>query len=140
MDANEHKRKLAFEEFQLMYESTEKVTERRISNNRWNYSICSAVVVAISLILQWAISHVDFLAIGTLAAILLSFVGAFYCSLWVAQIRDFKNLNSAKFDVLNSMAPSIAFGPPKEDDRYSYSPFEVEWKILQEKDKKKEKD
>ena len=29
----------SFDEFKLYYESTEKVTDRRLDTNRWNYSI-----------------------------------------------------------------------------------------------------
>ena len=39
------KTKLSFEEFQLFYESTEKVTDRRLNANRWNYSICIAILI-----------------------------------------------------------------------------------------------
>jgi hypothetical protein len=45
--------KFAFEEYKLFYESTEKVTNRCLVANRWNYSICTAILVAIAVILNW---------------------------------------------------------------------------------------
>lgn len=134
MQSDNNEKRLAFEEFQLFYESTERVTERRLSGNRWNYSICSAVIVAVAALLQWAIAHLNFFVVGAGAAIVLSVTGMLFCSLWIGQIRDFKKLNDAKFDVLNSMAPQVAFGAPKEDDRVSCSPFDKEWETLKEKE------
>ena len=29
----------SFDEFKLYYESAEKMTDRRIANNQWNYSV-----------------------------------------------------------------------------------------------------
>lgn len=48
--------RLSFEEFKLYYDSTEKVTDRRIETNRWNYSICIAILVAIATITNWSLS------------------------------------------------------------------------------------
>jgi hypothetical protein len=47
-------RKFSFDEFKLYYESTEKVTDRRLSANTWNYSICIAIIVAIAGIVKWS--------------------------------------------------------------------------------------
>jgi hypothetical protein len=58
-------------------------------------------------------------------------MGALLCSLWIGQIKDFKDLNAAKFEVLNAMAPWVRFG--KDDDRVSASPFVREWEILKDK-------
>ena len=49
--------KYSFEEFQLYYESTEKVTDRRQNGNKLNYSICVAVLLAIAYIWNWSIDH-----------------------------------------------------------------------------------
>lgn len=40
--------KYSFEEFKLIYESAEKVTDRRLQTNRWNYVICIAISSAIA--------------------------------------------------------------------------------------------
>lgn len=129
-DIKPHKPKLSFEEFRLYYESAEKVTDRRLSTNRWNYSVCTAVIVASTGLLGWATSNLNFLAIAVIAVIILSLMGIAFCQSWISQIQDFKMLNNAKFEVLNQMAPHVSFGSDKSDERVSFSPFEKEWEAL----------
>jgi hypothetical protein len=52
MSESDRNMRLSFDEFKLYYESTEKVTDRRLETNRWNYSICIATLVAIAAINQ----------------------------------------------------------------------------------------
>jgi Flp pilus assembly protein TadB len=127
--------KLAFEEYELYYKTTEKVTEWRLAINRWNYSICTAVLIAFAAILNWATSNPGFLAVALLGVALLCAMGVLFCTLWVGQIQTYKNLNNAKFKVLNDMAHHIAFSSSRSDERVSYSPFEKEWKILEEQER-----
>ena len=130
-DAPETGKKYAFEEFELFYESTEKVTDRRLSTNTWNYSICIAIIVAVASFINWGLSKPAFLIVTIISVILLCGMAVLFCSLWIGQIRDFKALNNAKFDVLNSMAPHVAFGDSDSDPRVSARPFEREWTALQ---------
>ncbi len=123
---------VAFEEFQLYYESTEKVTERRIDTNRWNYSICTTIITVDGALLSWAIGNPQFALVSLIGVIVLSFMAGLYCSLWIAQIRDFKQLNHAKFQVLNNMAKLVKFSQEEKDIRSSYQPFEKEWELLKQ--------
>ena len=127
-------KKLSFDEFKLFYESTEKVTDRRLETNRWNYSICVAILTAIAAIAVWSLKDAKALAVGATAIALLCSVAIFFCALWIGQIRDFKKLNNAKFAVLNDMAPKIEFDLDHPGLIESYCPFEKEWKKLQEID------
>jgi hypothetical protein len=122
--------KVAFDEFKLFYESAEKVTDRRIGANRWNYSICIAILGAIAAIINWGLSKPPFLITSIVVVIILAGMAALYCSLWVGQIRDLKELNNAKFTVLNQMAPRISFSEVNNDKRISFRPFEREWDAL----------
>jgi hypothetical protein len=131
-DAPESGKKYAFEEFKLFYDSTEKVTDRRLSANTWNYSICTAILIAISALINWGLSKPTFLAISAVSVILLCGMAVLFCSLWIGQIRDFKALNNAKFNILNHMAPHVCFGESGSDPRVSSCPFEREWIALQE--------
>jgi hypothetical protein len=63
--------KLSFEEFKLYYESTEKVTDRRLSANTWNYSICIAIIVAIAGIVKWSTGNPSFFYVGLTAVFML---------------------------------------------------------------------
>ena len=55
MQSNEPKH--SFDKFKLYYDSTEKVTDRRLDTNRWNYSICIAILVAIATITNWSLTN-----------------------------------------------------------------------------------
>jgi nitrogen fixation-related uncharacterized protein len=130
MDSDETNRaRLSFEEFKLFYESAEKVTDRRLELNRWNYSICVAIIVAIAAIAKTTLSSSLF-PVGLVAIAVLCVVAILFCFLWVGQIRDFKNLNNAKFEVLNEMAPNIEFDAGNPGRIISYCPFAKEWKKL----------
>ena len=120
--------KYSFDEFKLYYESTEKVTDRRLSTNTWNYGLCTALMLAIAGLAGWASSRLDFRLVMLLAILVLTGMGALLCSLWTAQIRDFKDLNAAKFEVLNTMSPLVRFGA--DDALISATPFAREWEIL----------
>ena len=126
------KQKLSFEEFKLYYEATEKVTDRRIETNRWNYSICIAILVAIAVLTKWSLTSAHLLWLGLVAVVMLCTMAVLFCMLWIGQIRDFKKLNNAKFIVLNAMAPDVEFDPDNPGKVVSYCPFEKEWNKLSE--------
>lgn len=121
---------LSFDEFKLYYESTEKVTDRRLDTNRWNYSICIGILVAIAVLVRWSLTSAAFLWIGFAGVGILSIMAILFCALWVGQIKDFKKLNNAKFAVLNDMAPHVEFNTDKPKLVVSYCPFEKEWMKL----------
>ncbi|MEI6544337.1 MAG: hypothetical protein WCL60_12535 [Methylococcales bacterium] len=122
----------SFDEFKLYYDSTEKVTDRRLDTNRWNYSIGIAILVAIATITNWSLSNPKLLWVGLAADVLLSLMAILFCVLWIGQIRDFKNLNNAKFNVLNEMAPKIEFDTANPGTITSFCPFDKEWAKLNE--------
>jgi hypothetical protein len=123
---------LSFEEFKLYYESTEKVTDRRLETNRWNYSACAAIIVGIAAIVKWGVISTELRWVGVVAVLLLCMMAVLFCQLWLAQVRDFKRLNDAKFEVLNQMAPLLEFDPSNPARVRSYQPFEREWNRLKE--------
>jgi hypothetical protein len=124
--------RLSFDEFKLYYESTEKVTDRRLETNRWNYSICIATLVAIAVLIRWSLTTVALLWVGLTGVALLSLMAVLFCMLWVGQVRDFKMLNKAKFEILNDMAHRVDFKPDAPGSVLSFCPFEKEWKRLDE--------
>ena len=122
----------SFEEFKMYYESTEKVTDRRLENNRWSYSASVAILLAIAYILNWSISHSEYQFIGYTVTSLLSLMAILFSTFCIGIIRDYKNLNTAKFSIINEMASYVIFD---RDDtspkRVSYKPFEKEWSVLE---------
>lgn len=130
MEKFDPSKKISFDEFKLFYESTEKVTDRRSSANTWNYSICTAILGAIAAIISWALDKPSFITTAVAAVIILSGMAALYSTLWIGQIRDLKELNNAKFTVINEMACHLVFDNDQDDRIVSYKPFEREWEAL----------
>lgn len=89
----------SFDEFKLYYESTERVTDRRLNTNRWNYSISVAILLAIAAIYSWSTSNRDYFFLAALGIVLISALTAMFCVFWLRQIEDWKALNRAKFAV-----------------------------------------
>ncbi|MGA9582525.1 MAG: hypothetical protein WBR13_11225 [Allosphingosinicella sp.] len=114
------------EEYRLYYESTEKVIDRRLALNAWNYGICIAILIASGFLANWAISKSELRLVLLVGIGLGAAMGAMLCYLWRGQISDYKKLNNAKFEVLNAMAPRVQF----DDARKSFEPFRREWEIL----------
>jgi hypothetical protein len=123
---------LSFEEFKLYYESAEKVTDRRLEANRWNYSTCAAILVGLAAIVKWAVMSPELRWFGIGSVLLLCAIAILFCEFWLKQIGDLKLLNEAKFEVLNRMAPLIDFDPSRPGQVRSYRPLEREWKRLTE--------
>lgn len=119
----------SFEEYKLYYESTEKVVDRRLALNAWNYGLCLALMGAIGALTAWALPQPEFRLLLLLGDSAFALAGTLLCVLWIGQIRDFKLLNNAKFDVLNAMAPKVAF--PECAALRSAQPFAKEWAALE---------
>jgi hypothetical protein len=125
----------SFDEFKLYYESAEKVTDRRIANNQWNYSVCVATIVAIALVWSWSVNNRAFAFLSLTVVAALSILGVLFSTLWIRQIADYKSLNAAKFSILNDVAPGVAFpSTSKSEEIVSSNPFKREWEALQTMD------
>jgi hypothetical protein len=122
---------VSFEEYKLYYATTERVTDRRLALNRWNYSILVGTLLATGGVLTWATSRPTNALVGAAGVVVLSAMAMLLCTYWIHQITDFKLLNQAKFKVLNEMAPLVIFdGPVGTSPARSYQPFEREWQDL----------
>jgi len=84
----------------------------------------------VAVIINWGLAKPSFLLLSAIAAIIICIFSILFCSLWIAQIKDFKLLNNAKFSVLNDMAPRLCFSDSSSDLRVSFKPFEREWEAL----------
>jgi hypothetical protein len=123
---------LSFDEFRLVYDSAERVTDRRVELNRWNYSINVAILIAVAAIANWSFQNPPLFWFAIVAAGVLCLMAIFLCSLWIGQVRDMKLLNNAKFKVLEEMAPRVEFDLGTAGVAESYEPFRREWEILQQ--------
>ena len=122
----------SFEEFKLMYESAEKVTDRRNALNKFNYSICTAIFLAIFYLWNWSLSHEKYNYLGIFVVMILAMIALFFTYHWIQQIQVYKYLNNAKFDVINQMSKQLFF--PSQDESItvkSFEPFHKEWELLE---------
>ena len=124
--------KYSFEEFKLMYESAEKVTDRRLSMNKSNYSIATATFVAIAFFVKFTFESLLFVQIGCVVVLIISFLAIVFTKHWLRQVNDYKLLNTAKFRVINNMSENMSFESQSSGfSLESFRPFKSEWDELQ---------
>lgn len=118
----------------MYYESAERVTERRLDLNKWNYSVMTATLLAIGGVLVWATQRADHELTGCVGVFLLSLMAFLHCTFWIKQIDDFKALNTEKFRILNEMAPRVTFPDTAGAHLASFEPFRREWRAMEADD------
>lgn len=127
--SNKKNAKYSFEEYKLYYESTERVTNRRLSTNKFNYSISTTLILVITYVWNWSNKNSQFSYVAFTITLAISFMAALFCSLWIGTLKDYKLLNTAKFEILNEMSQNLTFGTEKPKV-ISSNPFQKEWEKL----------
>lgn len=125
----------SFEEFRMMYDSTELISDRKIAFNRNNASLCLLVIAGQGAAASWLYKEKGLALLGPLTLITISILAIIFCLYWNGQLWAFKELNSAKFQVLEEMAERVAFPDYRERSVISVNPFMREYQILTEKKK-----
>lgn len=129
------KHSYSFEEFRLVYETSERLVEQKMQMTRANSSFCSAIVAGQSIALSWAYgrSHAVEILTGS-ALFVIALLGLAFSFYWYRQIEYSKKLNSAKFDVMSEIAQSMQFPDYRPGQNLkSINPFDREWKIMEDK-------
>lgn len=125
----------SFEEFRMMYDSTELISERKIAFNRNNASLCLAVIAGQGVAASWCYQKQGLEVLGPLVICTIAVLGIIFCLYWNGQLWAFKELNGAKFQVLEEMAGRVVFPDYKERSVRSINPFVREYQILTERRK-----
>lgn len=105
------------EQYKLYVEMADRVSQRRDQSNRFYVTIVSALAAIVVIIARFgapengALLEVAFLVIG-LFGLALSVI-------WHFNIRSYRTLNSAKFDIINSIERQLP-----------YAGYSKEWEIL----------
>jgi hypothetical protein len=103
------------EQYKTYVEMTDRVSTRRSHTNRFYVSLLSGLLALLSIVASKdgfaQIPHMVILGVGILGILL--------CILWFFTIRDYRRLNSAKFEVVNQMEQQLPF-----------QPYDREWEIL----------
>ena len=105
------------EQYKLYVEMADRVSQRRDQSNRFYVTIVSALAAIVVIIARFgvpengALLEVAFLVVG-LFGLALSVV-------WHFNVRSYRTLNSAKFDIINSIEKQLP-----------YAGYSKEWEIL----------
>jgi hypothetical protein len=120
-----------FSEYQMFFESAERVTDRRINLNRTNYTICVAIITGIGVAGSWALDKDNAEMKSAIFSIicLLCLSSVVLCLGWLRQITDLKLLNNAKFTVIGQMELQL-FASENGAPIPSFRPFDKEWSTL----------
>jgi len=130
--AGQAKRHYSFEEFRMMYESTERISERKIAFTRANSTLCIAIIAGQGLAASWAYGRPSIDGMAAAMILFISMLGIVFCLYWHGQLWTFKQLNDAKFKVLKEMAEHVVFPDYSARKIRSMSPFEREYAIYKE--------
>lgn len=129
----ETSKRVNFEEFRVYLETAERTTDRRLELIKSNASLAILIMAGIGAIASWAYGKNEVVPFATIIVGAISFLAALFCRWWWRQLVSYKQLNSAKFEVLNQMAPLIVFAENIDPAFKSYEPFRREWEILKRK-------
>lgn len=97
-NANNSKVELLLAQWQTCVEMANSISQRRDTMNNIFVTLNLAIMAAVSIV--WEIK-----------SILILLAGIVVCALWILFIRNYKLLNSAKFDVINEIEKELPFQP-----------------------------
>jgi len=103
-------------QYKLCVEMADRISSRRCTANSFFLSLNSLLLAAIGILSRLGsdLSTFDFWWI-----VIVSFAGFVFCWCWSTIIRCYRELNSAKFKVVNTI-----------EKRLPVAAFEAEWKLL----------
>lgn len=98
MENNESKNEILLAQWQTCVEMANSVSQRRDTMNNIFITLNLAIMAAVSIV--WDIK-----------SILILVAGIVVCVLWLLLIRNYKQLNTAKFDVINKIEKKLPSQP-----------------------------
>lgn len=102
MNNNDTKERILLTQWQICVEMANAISQRRDTMNNIFMTVNLAIMAALSIV--WDIK-----------SILLLTSGMVVCILWLFFIRNYKQLNSAKFEIINKIENDLSFQPFKEE-------------------------
>jgi len=104
-------KEILLEQWQTCVEMANATSQRRDTMNNIFMSLNIAIIAAVAFV--W-----------DLKSLLIMIAGIIVCILWIYLIRNYKLLNTAKFEIINSI-----------EEKLPTAPFKSEWDILQKNEK-----
>lgn len=111
--ASDHN-KAVLEQYKMFVDSTDKVSTRRMTANTFFLTLNTGLVGALGFALRG-----EFKAALAFACISAAAIGIVTCLYWRRLLQSYKDLNRAKFRVIDLV-----------EDQLPLRPFRIEWKML----------
>lgn len=105
------------EQYKLYVEMADRVSQRRDQSNRFYVTIVSALAAIVVIIARFGVPENG--ALLEVAFLVIGLFGLALSVIWHFKIRSYRTLNSAKFDIINSMEKQLP-----------YAGYSKEWEIL----------
>lgn len=106
------------EQYKLYVEMADRVSQRRDQSNRFYVTIVSALVALLIVMARIGVSDAVWIA----ALLIAGLFGIALSGIWILNIRSYRTLNSAKFEVINSIERQLP-----------WAGYTDEWEILRPK-------
>jgi hypothetical protein len=111
----EDDRVLKLEQYKMMFESTQKVTEQRLTVNNLFFTLTASIISVAAIVGK----TFEFSVTGTIGMLLLTILALIVTYYWEKLINSYGRLNTGKFKVID-----------KIEKQLRTNMFEDEWKIL----------
>ena len=105
------------EQYKLYVEMADRVSQRRDQSNRFYVTIVSALAAIVVVIARFGVPEDG--ASGALSDIGFLAIGLALSGVWWLNIRSYRTLNSAKFEIINRI-----------EKRLPFAGYSEEWEIL----------
>ena len=109
-------RKHLLEQYKLCVQMADKISSRRCSANNFFLSVNTLFLTAIGILSKLGF---EFSLFNISWIIIVSFSGILLCWTWLVTIRCYRNLNEAKFEIINRI-----------EEKLPVKAFETEWALL----------
>lgn len=109
-------KKHLLEQYKLCVEMADKTSARRSTANNFFLSANTLLLTAIGILSKLGS---DFLTLSHSWLSITSIAGILFCWAWIVTIRCYRDLNTAKFKIINAI-----------EEKLPIAPFDVEWVLL----------
>lgn len=106
---NKRELQLLLEQYKLMSESADRITDKRQNTNRFYLGINSFILAVASYLATIKINLIPLLILG---------IGLTISIIWKSNINSYKALNAAKFKVIHELEGYLPANIYKKEDEY----------------------
>ncbi len=102
MKLSEKDKQLYFEQYKILVESAEKVSDKRMSANNYFLTINTGLISLVGLLITSKI-----VSLNTLFIIFIGYLGLAICATWFFIVLSYKQLNSGKFKLIHKLEKEL---------------------------------